>query len=540
MSPAASTAREGSSVIGVETEYEVAATDAKGNYLPSSSAVDTALARAHFPRKADLDAALFSAVKADKPSYWFQQERHALPNGACVMLDRPRGRLEYSTSEASSARQAVIAAEAGRRIVQRAARSAFGGKTISVFDNNVNHAAGYTFGTHENYWVDRGTAQSLLRGSSLPLFLIVRQLWAGTGAAEPDLGFRLSQRAPFIKLLSGIECKEDRPLLCTRDEALADAGKGFRLHLVSGDSNVLRGANYLKLLTTELFLRAAEQGALAGVDGILAYDRKQAVSDLHRVSSQHGNWTLNGFRAGPRSAVEVARFFYDIVRNGLYHDMNQEESAGLEIWKHVLDELGKLSGERTADGLSKDDLNPLSGYVDWVAKKRMLDESVRNSAEARHDLRRASLCRAYHAVTIPGGTEDPDARNGALHGWFRDAEIEAATHKPDQRTRAGLRSELVDLALHFKVPRDRMFVGWSEYGVATSTGWIRGEMAEPGIDYRGRQTPSAAIGALAGVVQAVRQERIFRAPQEMHHFDPKSDPTYLSYPRRRYSHYDGK
>jgi len=102
---------------------------------------------------------------------------------------------------------------------------------VAVYKNNSD-GKGNSYGTHENYLVDRATPfASIVR--DLTPFFVTRQVFTGAGKlgteASWDEGnrhrYQLSQRADFFRGGVGLETTLKRPIINTRDEPHADPAK---------------------------------------------------------------------------------------------------------------------------------------------------------------------------------------------------------------------------------------------------------------------------------------------------------------------------
>src|SRR5919201_7119742 len=104
-----------------------------------------------------------------------------LPNGARYYVDHAHP--EYSTPECSSPRSLVVHDKAGERILERSVleveRILPTGTRLAIYKNNTD-GKGNSYGTHENYLVDRRTPFSRIVRDLTP-FLVTRQLFTGAG-----------------------------------------------------------------------------------------------------------------------------------------------------------------------------------------------------------------------------------------------------------------------------------------------------------------------------------------------------------------------
>ena len=134
------------------------------------------------------------------------------------------------------------------------------GQEIVVYKNNSDRK-GNSYGTHENYLVDRAVPFSKIVAHVMPHF-ITRQIYTGAGKVgteaagltSADVPFQITQRADFFEEEVGLETTLKRPIVNTRDEPHADAQKYRRLHVIVGDANLSEVATFLKVGTTALVL----------------------------------------------------------------------------------------------------------------------------------------------------------------------------------------------------------------------------------------------------------------------------------------------
>src|SRR4249920_2927283 len=193
-----------------------------------------------------------------------------LPNGARYYVDHAHP--EYSTPECASPRALVIHDKAGERVMERSLleleRAMPGGPRLAVYKNNSD-GKGNSYGTHENYLMDRAVPFPRIVQHITPHF-ITRQIFCGAGKVgseapgltTAEVPFQLSQRADFFEEEVGLETTLKRPIVNTRDEPHADAQRYRRLHVIIGDANLSEVATYLKVGTTAIVLAMIEDDAL--------------------------------------------------------------------------------------------------------------------------------------------------------------------------------------------------------------------------------------------------------------------------------------
>src|SRR5436190_16747713 len=149
-----------------------------------------------------------------------------LPNGARYYVDHAHP--EYSTPECAGPRDLVVHDKAGERILERSLEELHRvlppGQRVAIYKNNSD-GKGNSYGTHENYLVDRATPFARIVRDLTP-FLVSRQVFTGAGkvgtegvrSQERTVGYQLSQRADFFEAEVGLETTLKRPIINTRDE----------------------------------------------------------------------------------------------------------------------------------------------------------------------------------------------------------------------------------------------------------------------------------------------------------------------------------
>src|SRR6476469_9228374 len=189
-----------------------------------------------------------------------------LPNGARYYVDHAHP--EYSTPECLSPRALVIHDKAGERILERSlevlATEMPQTPALSIYKNNSD-GKGNSYGTHENYLVDRATPFADIVRDLTPFF-VTRQVFTGAGKVgfegtwddRTTPGYQLTARADFFETEVGLETTLKRPIINTRDEPHADPEKYRRLHVIIGDANLAEVSTYLKVGTTSLVLAMIE------------------------------------------------------------------------------------------------------------------------------------------------------------------------------------------------------------------------------------------------------------------------------------------
>jgi len=348
-----------------------------------------------------------------------------LTNGARLYVDHAHP--EYSSPEVTSPRDAVRWDRAGDEIMREAMRAA-GSPEIVVYKNNVD-GKGASYGTHENYLVRRSVPFHELAHRLTP-FLVTRPLVCGAGRVglgqrSEDPGFQISQRADYVENDIGLETTFNRPIVNTRDEPHADAGRWRRLHVIGGDANRFDVPTHLKFATTALLLWLIEEDHLPlELDALTL---TAPVVDSWGVSHDPFGHVLST-EGGARTALDVQRTYLDVIAR--YAPADPETTEALELWDAVL------------TGLATDPAS-VAHQVEWVAKQQLLDGLRRrgglswdNPRLAALDLQWADL-RPEHSVVAR-----LDAA-GRVHRLVEQQDVHTAVSTPPEDTRAWFRGTMV-------------------------------------------------------------------------------------------------
>jgi proteasome accessory factor PafA2 len=426
-------------VIGTETEYGISAVSSPDfNPVLSSSLLISTYAgtlrkiRWDYEQESPLrDARGFEPVQVREPAEEdLGLANVILPNGARYYVDHAHP--EYSTPECSGPRDLVVHDKAGERVLERSLlemqKALPPGQRIAIYKNNSD-GKGNSYGTHENYLVDRATPfGSVVR--DLTPFLVSRQVFTGAGKVGGEAPwderdrhlFQLTQRADFFEAEVGLETTLKRPIINTRDEPHADPEKYRRLHVIVGDANMNEVATYLKLGTTALVLKMIEDEYLP--DLTLA----NPVSALHAVSRDL-TCTESVRLADDRRMTAVQIQWEYLERAKKY--VEQEDDTGdnqelLRRWEGVLAAL-------------ETDPSTLHRQIDWVAKLRVLEGYRNRDGLDWSDPKLRLIDLQYHDVRRNRGLYYRLAETGKAERLVSDAEIDVAVMEPPEDTRAYFR-----------------------------------------------------------------------------------------------------
>ncbi len=417
--------------------------DARGFRLDRASAHPSMLTDAAQPAPAANDE--LSALDDDPPAVT-QRARPAdrqdvgpanviLSNGARLYVDHAHP--EYSSPEVASPLDAVRWDRAGEEIMLVASRtlaSSLHLPDVALYKNNVD-GKGASYGTHENYLMDRAVPFGDVIRYLTP-FLVTRPIICGAGRvgigpAGESGGFQISQRADYVEAEVGLETTLRRPIINTRDEPHADPARYRRLHLITGDANLLEVSTYLKLGTTSLLLWLVERAAVPlELDGLELVD---PVSEVHSVSRDPGLRHRLALADGrSMTALDIQRCYLDVLARAVEETGGADDQTRdvLDRWASVLDRLAT-------------DPMTCARDVEWVAKLRVLEAMRSRDHLSWDNARLAALDLQWSDVRPERGIFARLAASGAVERLVSPQDVAAAVHEPPQDTRAYFRGESV-------------------------------------------------------------------------------------------------
>ena len=153
----------------------------------------------------------------------------------------------------TNSHELVVHEKAGERIMECPRREAKPmlpeGTQMLIHKNNSDHK-GNSYGSHENYLMDRRTSFKEIVEHLMPFF-VSRQVYSGAGKVGSEnrghpCDYQISQRADFFETEVALDTMVKRPIINTRDEPHADREKYRRLHVIVGDANMSEYTIYLR------------------------------------------------------------------------------------------------------------------------------------------------------------------------------------------------------------------------------------------------------------------------------------------------------
>ncbi len=365
-----------------------------------------------------------------------------LTNGARLYVDHAHP--EYSSPEVTNPLDAVRWDRAGELVMLASVRALASTQAlpdVALYKNNVD-GKGATYGTHENFLVDRAVPFADLASRLMP-FLVTRQVFTGAGRVglgqrgeEP--GFQLAQRADYIEAEVGLETTLRRPIVNTRDEPHADPDRWRRLHVIIGDANQLEVATYLKLGTTSLVLWLVERAAAGDAADLgAALDRLTLADPVRAVHTVSHDLTLTArvpLADGRRlTALEVQREYLHAVRTALGRGaapVDEQTADVVARWGSLLDRLAT-------------DPASCAREVEWLAKMRLLEGLRRRDHLDWDHPRIAAVDLQWSDVRPERGLYHRLVGAGAVERLVTDEAVARAVTHPPEDTRAYFRGETI-------------------------------------------------------------------------------------------------
>ncbi|MCD1284868.1 MULTISPECIES: depupylase/deamidase Dop [unclassified Brevibacterium] len=443
-------------------------------------------ARGFFMNIADADSSQLTHVPAEDVEAQYLANV-VTENGARYYVDHAHP--EYSSPEVLTPRDLVAYDRAGDLVALASVRALEkSGEPVNLYKNNTD-SKGSSYGTHENYLVDRGVDFDDIVAGLIPFF-VTRQILCGSGRVGigregESAGFQISSRADFFEAEVGLETTLRRPIVNTRDEPHADPAKYRRLHVIIGDATMAEPATLVRFGSTSLVLGLIEAGLAPRLE--LA-DPLQALWDVSHDLDLAAELPLSD--GSTMTALQVQEAYYSACAQ---HAGDDEDTASvLAEWRRFL------------DGLAEDPRS-LADSIDWVAKWVLL-ESYREREGIDWDHPKLALVDVqYHDVRPEKGLFHKLEQAGRIRRLTTDAEVEAAVTAAPEGTRAYLRSLAIT-----RFSADLVAASWDSLVLnAGDFGVVRLPMSEPLKGTRALlEDRLSGIETSAGLLEALGVDRL--------------------------------
>jgi len=325
-----------------------------------------------------------------------------LPNGMRLYPENDEGLLEICTQEQLSARDAVASLLASFHLVDRCRRlaeqQAEGAFELEALVSSANDES--SWGGHCNLLLSRecfddlfGRRRHLLVQLLAPFLATAPCIFGFGEIAEPAEGqarFVPSLRAGFMGDLVHLGTTQGRrrPLINTRNEALADPKQFARLHTISLDPSISPWAAFVKFGTMQLIGLALEMRVVP--QHLVLDDPVGAVQIAGSDATLRRRVCLASGRCLTPLQVqrEIAEFIRDrIVHPGDAEPCVPEAEVICDAWLETLDMLA-------------DDPTTAGRRVDWVTKKLLLEQAMDQSGGDWDDEEVQYLALMYGSVNL--------------------------------------------------------------------------------------------------------------------------------------------
>lgn len=382
---------------------------------------------------------------------WGNSSNVFITNGSRLYLD-VGSHPEYASAETTRVDELISSDAAGDAIMhqlvvqaqQAMADDGFDGR-VYLYRNNAD-SLGNSYGSHENYMIERSTQYRRLTEALLP-FLVTRQLISGNGVVVKDPRvlplfdqfptrhephFAFSQRADYMHEAISSSSTRARPMINTRDEPHADSSQFRRLHVIVGDSNMSETTQLLRFGATDLLLRIIEAGKpLSNLQ--LANPVRAIRSVSHDLT---GNAPLELVGGRTMTAIEIQEFYLMqaqefLAKNGAHHKYLGQV---MDLWA------------RTLKAIRSENYSSIDTEIDWAIKHKFLDSYATKHGLHWGSARLVQLDMSYHDIHPERGLFNLLEARGAAARILTDAQVEAAQHTPPVTTRALLRHRFINTA----------------------------------------------------------------------------------------------
>lgn len=364
---------------------------------------------------------------------WGRSSNVFLTNAGRLYLD-VGSHPEYATAECDDPWDIVAQERAGERelhaLVHEAnARLKSDGRDarIHLFKNNAD-SHGNSFGSHENYLVERKGEFTRLPALLLP-FLITRQIVTGAGGVLEGQGgpvFGFSLRADHMWETVSSATTRARPIINTRDEPHGDPSRYRRLHVISGDSTMSEVSTWLRFAMTFAVLRFIEDG-----HAFADFELADPISDIRRIARDlTASEPLQLKNGGVSTALSIQRAYFSALER-TYDDLDPRM---MDTW------------DRGLRALETGNFSLVNRELDWAIKHELFTTVAdrRGLALNAPEIQRLEL--AYHDIDPDRGVFYALERRGLATSVLSDERIEAARRVGPATTRAHLRSRVLTVA----------------------------------------------------------------------------------------------
>jgi len=340
------------------------------------------------------------------------------------------GHLELSTCEVSNFFDLIIWEKAGEKIVdwlrKKAEEMYCGDSKIRAYKNNTS-PDGTSYGSHENYLVDRKVRFPERYVKDLVPHLTTRMIYTGAGDII-DKKYVLSPSAYLTGTIVSDDTMHNTGVLNTRDEPLAK-NSYRRLHLQVGDALMNETAIMLRNFTTSFIIRLMEEGMLGDVPEL-----SSPLEDMwHNVEQTNPDkWQIHLKNGKVVSPIDIQDYYLSKIET-LVSD--EKEKKALKLLEFILSNL-KTKSTKCAKN------------VEWLDRYLAIQEEVNKASDDK--LIEIKACKRYSEIGEERSIFYRRQKSGLVDRMLDDDMILKAVHNPPEDTRALLRKKLCEsYEVHF-------------------------------------------------------------------------------------------
>jgi proteasome accessory factor A len=250
---------------------------------------------------------------------------------------------------------------------------------------------------------------------------------------DPSVDFQLSQRADHIIKAIASRVRFNRALINPKWESFYGQGNSTRLHLLFGEANQMEYAYALKVGTTCMMLDLIEDHLIDSKYRVL--DPLTVLREVSRDSSF--KWLVELEDGTTICAVDLHRHYIALAQR--YRGRSYETDWILDNWSATIDQLEK-------DPLA------LADRLDWVAKKKIVEEYIADSGVEWGDDSLHSIDLEYHNIDPEKSLYHALVEMGQVHRIIDDVAIVDAMTEAPPDTRAFGRSKLIKWLIDKRAP----------------------------------------------------------------------------------------
>ena len=199
--------------------------------------------------------------------------------------------------------------------------------------------------------------------------------------------FVISQRADQVWEGVSSATTRTRPIINTRDEPHGDSSRFRRMHVIVGDSNMAEPSFALRIGSTQLVIEMLE----ADWD-IPAFDVAEPIKHIKQIALDPTGQTELALKDDTTvTALEVQQAVLEAAK-GWLAQRQDEGTPNAELEKVV-----ELWG-RTLTAIETQNFEPVSGEIDWVIKRNLLERYRDRLGGDWNHPKLAQIDLAYHDI----------------------------------------------------------------------------------------------------------------------------------------------